>query len=295
MMEQKHGICPLCGLDCRKLGTTVKAHVWANHQGHGIQSVCPFCGLDTRGFWLTLRDHVRTRHAEQRPVHRVYNITSPKRLRKFLNFLRVELKDIPSHPHFQELTDLSERKTIGWKEDLGQSIEKLVHILVDTHVAPCTNDQCFAFDLSINFSNKWTAYTIDSCAKCDSNHPTRPTFDRSLDASPPHLKALRLAKTKGPKETWHLEHFDTWIPERYSKSLSVGHISLLVDPFGFWTLSIHNWMRPVLRGSDDVRRCAVCGRCRLDKRTYSSGPWFALVAHMYTKTCICAFDCLEAL
>ena len=295
MMERSKGICPLCGLNYRRLGLSVKAHFQANHPRQVIQSVCPFCGLDTRGFWLTLKDHVRTRHAEQRPVHRVYNITSPKRLRKFLNLLRVELKDIGSHPHYQELTGLSEGKTIGWKTDFGQTIEKLVHILVDTHVAPCTKDQCFEFDLSINFSDKWTAYTIDSCAKCNSNHPTRPTFDRSLDGSSPHLKALRLAKTKGPKEIWHLEHFDTWIPERYSKSLSVRHVSLVVDPLGLWTLSPHSWMRPILHGGEEVRRCGVCGRCRLDKPTYSSGPWFALVAHMYAKTCVCTFNCLWAL
>lgn len=171
----------------------------------------------------------------------VYNVSSLKRLAKFLRFLQVEIRNISTHPHYQELVDLSKGQTIQWKKDFGQTIEKIVHILVDTHVVPCTKEKCFAFELSINFSNRWTAYSIDSCAKCDSHPPKRSRLNQILNDATPSLQALRLAETKmkGPKEIWHLEYFDTWIPESYSK---LGISTILNVPNNYVALSFlgHN-------------------------------------------------------
>ena len=77
-----------------------------------------------------LKDHVRTRHSERRPVHRVYNITTPKKNQQTYR----------------------RGRALGGRRILPKPSKNSSRFLFDSHVAPCAKEQCFAFDLSFNFS-----------------------------------------------------------------------------------------------------------------------------------------------
>ena len=240
------------------------------------------CGLDTKTFWLSLKDHVRTKHHGRRPLHRTYNLSSPRRLSSFLAFLAYEIENVRSHPHFEELSQWATNKSIFWKGDRGQMMEKLVHLVINTHVAPCSEGKCMAFKLRVNFSGDWSAYTTESCHKCN---PT----DR--------LESQEVV-------SWHLEDFVTWVPWRYSPSLSAELVTLLLNPSACWR------SQPSQSASGDPVRqsltrgwgppsppdCNTCGKQLLQRKTYATGgPFFIMVAALYADICTCGFECVWGL
>ena len=246
------------------------------------RAVCPLCGLDTKTFWLSLKDHVRTKHHGRRPLHRTYNLSSPRRLSSFLAFLAYEIENVRSHPHFEELSQWATSQSIFWKGDGGQMMEKLVHLVINTHVAPCTEGKCMVFKLRVNLTGDWSAYTTESCHKCN-------TRDQSESQE---------------VVSWHLEDFVTWIPSRYSPSLSAELVTLLLNPSACWKpppsqsalgtpvrQSLPRGGRPPLPS-----KCSTCGKQLLERKTYATGgPFFIMVAALYADICTCGFGCVWGL
>ena len=246
------------------------------------RSACPLCGLDTKSFWLSLKDHVRTKHLGRRPLHRTYNLSSSRRLQSFLAFLAYEIQNVRSHPHFEELSQWATNNSIFWKGDGGQMIEKLVHLVINTHVAPCTREKCMIFKLRVNFTGDWSAYTTESCHKCHSKNQA------------------------GNREvvTWHLEDFVTWVPWPYSPSLSAELITLVLNPDVGWRPqpsqnALGNPIRqPLPRGWRPPLpvACSTCGKQQLERQTYATGgPFYIMVAALYADICTCGFECVWGL
>ena len=160
-------------------------------------------------------------------------------------------------------------------------IEKLVHLVIDTHVAPCHVGRCMAFKLRVNTS-RWAAYTTKSCQKC---HPRRQLGNQGVD-------------------TWHLEDYDfsTWFPAAYSPSLSAELVTLLLNPFSGWRSppSLGRPGRLLRRSHPHGCRsapplvCTTCGKDQLERTSYASasGPFFILFAAFYSDICTCGFGCI---
>ena len=245
------------------------------------RSACPVCGLDTSKFWLSLKDHLRTKHLGRRPLHRTYNLSSPRRLKLFLAFLAYEIENVRSHPHFEELSQWATNTSIFWKGDGGQMIEKLVHLVINTHVVPCTKEKCMVFKLRVNFDGNWSAYTTEACRKCQAKD-----------------------QMEGPVITWHLEDFVTWAPDRFSPSLSAELVTLLLNPSACWRPQpgrsvLGDPMRQSLpRGGRPPipSTCATCGKQQLERKDYASeGPFFIMVTALIADICTCGFECIWGL
>ena len=95
---------------------------------------CPHCGLQASESFLGLKDHIKTKHEGKKPLHHVYELSTPRGLAAYLKFLARELPDISSHWHYTELVSLSKQKVIGWNSDAGKLIESILHITIDSHL-----------------------------------------------------------------------------------------------------------------------------------------------------------------